>query len=241
MTSSPERSHFVRFPWLPALVVTSGVALGCGSDSNDDVAPGMDAGSDAAASGGAMNDAGSQGGQGGSEAGAGGRCNSVVDQRAPEGALHVAECSVVEYQSNPPASGSHYGIWAAYVSYPFAVPRGYWVHSLEHGAVVITYDCPEGCADEVAMAQAFIDALPADPICSASAERRVILTPDPLLDVRWAASAWEWTLQAECFDAEAFALFYSEHVGRAPEETCADGFDFRSADGGSTIQPGCGE
>jgi hypothetical protein len=102
------------------------------------------------------------------------------------------------------------------------IPRGFWVHSLEHGAVVISYHCPGGCADEVAAAQAFMDTLPAD--CG-STGGWAILTPDPELDVRFAASAWGFTLRSSCFERDAFSAFYAEHHNNAPESICGGGTD----------------
>jgi hypothetical protein len=97
------------------------------------------------------------------------------------------------------------------------------VHSLEHGAVVLFYDCPEGCADEVDAAQAFIDDLPADPRCSSDVERQVILVPRPGLGARWAAASWGYSLVSSCFDADAFRHFYEKRVGNGPEDLCNQG------------------
>ncbi len=141
---------------------------------------------------------------------------------------HVAACSEVSYD-NPPAGGPHYPQWAAFQSFTFPVPRGFWVHDLEHGAVVYSYNCSdsaEGCPEEVARVQAMIDALPGDPACSAATPRRVVLTPDPLLDVRWGVSAWGFTLRANCVDTERFRQFYLNHFARGPEDLCNAGTDF---------------
>jgi hypothetical protein len=139
-----------------------------------------------------------------------------------EGAQHVPICSPITYATNPPSSGDHYPSWADYRTYDRPILRGFWVHSLEHGAVVITYNCPGGCSAEVAAAQAFIDGLPTD--CGPMA-RRVILTPDPDLDVRFAASAWGFTLRANCFDRDAFSSFFAAHYDHAPESICGGGTD----------------
>ena len=89
--------------------------------------------------------------------------------------------------------------------------------------VVIVYNCGSaGCADEVARAQAFIDALPLDS-ARLPVDRRVILAPDPTLPVRWAASAWTWTLRADCFDETAFRQFYTDHYDQAAESICSGG------------------
>ena len=139
---------------------------------------------------------------------------------------HLQPCSPVSYTENPPAGGEHYWTWAAFGSYAFPVPRGFWVHDLEHGAVVFSYNCPEGCEEEVRNVQALIDALPVDPLCPSATPRRVVLTPDPLLDVRWGLSAWGHTLRAQCVDAERFRAFYLNHFGLAPEQLCAAGSTF---------------
>ena len=46
----------------------------------------------------------------------------------------------------------------------------------------------------------------------------MILAPDPTLPVRWAASAWTWTLRADCFDETAFRQFYADHYDHGPGE-----------------------
>ncbi len=151
---------------------------------------------------------------------AGGSCNVVPKTVTGLTAFHLDPCTPIDYPDNPPAGGNHYYVWAAYQSYPFVVPRGFWVHDLEHGGIVYTYNCPDGCDDEVAQMQALIDALPVDPTCLSSLQqppRRVVLTPDPLLNVRWAASAWGHTIAADCLDTDRFTQFYLNHFGQGPE------------------------
>lgn len=153
-----------------------------------------------------------------------GECDVRVTERAPTEFTHVANCTELAFDTDPPSGGQHYQSWAAFGVYDFPVPPGFLVHSLEHGAVVLWYNCPEGCADEVAQAEAFITGLPADPTCAGtSARQRVILTPSPALGARWAASAWGWTLTASCFDAARFGDFYTEHYRRAREDLCTPG------------------
>ena len=171
-----------------------------------------------------MGDAPSHGS--GAEDAPGGVCNVEPTTVTGLEQLHLAVCSEVSYPDNPPAGGNHYSTWAAFQSYSFPVPRGFWVHDLEHGAIVFSYNCPQGCADEVAQVQALIDALPADPACSPATPRRVVLTPDPLLDVRWGVSSWGFTLRATCVDPERFREFYLNHFARAPEDLCNPGSNF---------------
>ncbi len=157
-----------------------------------------------------------------------GKCDAVEQEQAIEGFTHVDVCSYVEYFTKPPSSGDHYPIWAAYKTYTTAIPEGFFVHNLEHGAIVLTYNCPNGCAADVAAAQAMIDALPDDPDCAAqgsTVRRRTLMTPDPKLDVPFAASAWGWTLRAKCFDTDAFRAFALRHYNQGREDICSDGDD----------------
>jgi hypothetical protein len=151
-------------------------------------------------------------------------CTAVIEGHADEGFNHIACAGPTSYGTVPPSSGNHFPKWPDYKIYDQPIPWGNLVHALEHGGVDIVYNCPDGCADEVARAQAFIAALPADPLCTTPDVRRVILAPDPTLpaDVRWAASAWTWTLRASCFSETAFASFVRDHYGHGPEPTCAE-------------------
>lgn len=153
------------------------------------------------------------------------QCVSTVEQHADEGATHVACTQPVTYASNPPSSGNHYSCWAAYQTYTTPIPWGNLVHSMEHGAIVMVYNCPDGCAADVASMQAFIDGLPLDADCSPSlGKNRMILMPDPDLDVRFAATAWDWTLKSNCFDPAAFRQFFDQHYDHGREVICSDGW-----------------
>jgi len=168
-----------------------------------------------------------------------GTCDAVVQQHAIEGRTHIPVCSYAPYDTKPPSSGNHYPIWAAYKTYTAPIPEGFFVHNLEHGTIVLTYNCPNGCAADVTAAQAMLDALPDDPTCVALGEgvrRRSLMTPDPNLDVPFAASAWGWTLRANCFDTTTFQAFALAHYNQGPEDLCNDGEDVSSG-----LAAGCGD
>jgi len=157
-----------------------------------------------------------------------GPCGAVVQQQAIEGFTHVAVCSVVDYGTKPPSSGNHYPIWAAYKNYTTPVPEGFWVHNLEHGTIVLSYNCPNGCDSDVTAAAQMLAGLPEDPECVSLGQgvaRRSLMTPDPKLDVTFAASAWGWTLRAACFDPVAFQAFAIAHYKQGREDICEDGED----------------
>lgn len=54
---------------------------------------------------------------------------------------HVTDIFGVKYTSNPPTSGSHFAVWAKPGVYNRFISDGYFIHSMEHGYVVIWYDC----------------------------------------------------------------------------------------------------
>jgi hypothetical protein len=166
-------------------------------------------------------------------------CDTTIARYPLDPGIHVSTCFPITWSTNPPTSGPHYPIWAAFKTYDAPIPRGFWVHAMEHGAIVLAYNCPSGCDAEVAALQAFVDARPVDPLCAPSVRRRVVIVPDPQLDVRFAAAAWGWALKSNCFDLGMLAPFYDAHYAQAPENTCADGVDVSAADAG--IPANCGE
>lgn len=173
------------------------------------------------------------------DVGEGGPCHAYEHAEFVSTAAHVANCSPLTFTSHPPSGGPHYGTWAHFGEYDWPLPPGFWVHDLEHGAIVLLYDCPAGCDAEVTAARAFMAGLPVDPLCpeGGDVQRRVLLVPFAGLGSRWGGAAWGFTFHAECFDPVAFHAFYDAHYGLGTEATCADGFRFGAGDGGSPL--GC--
>jgi hypothetical protein len=166
-------------------------------------------------------------------------CTTTVTQYAVDPSPHITECFPVQYPTNPPTSGPHYPIWAQFKTYTVPVPRGFYVHDLEHGSIVVAYNCPDGCAAELAQLQTFLDARPMDPECIAPTKSRLVVTPDPLLDVRFAAAAWGWSLKSDCFDLAMLGPFMDAHYGHGSEDFCTDGIDVTAPDAG--IPANCGQ
>ncbi len=83
----------------------------------------------------------------------------------------------VTYEQTPPAGGEHAGVWLNCGTYAAPVPNENAVHSMEHGAVWVTYK-PDLPADQV---QALKDAMPAT---------YAVLSPHPDVKAPVVASAW---------------------------------------------------
>ncbi len=153
-------------------------------------------------------------------------CEVIIDTPPLQPAQHVPVNTPIQYSSNPPSSGPHYAIWAAYTEYAQAVDSRYLVHNLEHGALVLQYKCAGDCPDTVKALRQVRDAIPDDPLCTSRGDGlrvRVIIAPSPDLDVPVAASVWGWTYKAQCVDIPTLTAFAREHYGQGEEATCANG------------------
>lgn len=58
-----------------------------------------------------------------------------------QGRDHVTENTQVDYNSNPPTSGPHSELWEKAGIYDRVLADSRLVHSLEHGYVVVSYNC----------------------------------------------------------------------------------------------------
>ena len=136
-----------------------------------------------------------------------------------EGWAHVPEGTPITYMSNPPASGPHYPVWLRYEEYTQPMARGYWVHNLEHGAIVVLYrqDAP---GNVIAETIASFRAIPPDPACG---PRRALLTPDPLLPWPAAVVAADFVMRADNASTQVILEFVSARRGRGPEQVCDQG------------------
>ena len=115
----------------------------------------------------------------------------------------------IDYSVTPPAGGPHDPCWADFGVHDEPVEDDNFVHDLEHGAVVILWNCPDGCGAE----QASIDAL------VPTLGEFALSTPYSEMESPFAVVAWEHRLLLGCFDADATSTYYAEHVDQGPEST----------------------
>jgi hypothetical protein len=135
--------------------------------------------------------------------------DAIGKQHCSEGVAHREQGSAIDWQSNPPHSGPHYPAAAGWGSYEEPAPRGAWVHSLEHGAIVLLYNCESGCDSDIALF---------GEVMAERSDARIVLTPDPELeDSRFAAVSWTWVYETDELDLETLLCFVDQHEGNAPE------------------------
>jgi hypothetical protein len=148
-------------------------------------------------------------------------CSAAVQAVPDEGRVHVAYGTPVAYVHNPPASGPHWPSPAPWGVHPELLAKEYWVHNLEHGGVVLLYNCPGGdggavnaCPNEIALLTAIMQAQRPDKYN----EVRMVLTQDPDLPTRFAAVAWDWAWTGDAIDPAAIQCFINARYGRGPED-----------------------
>ena len=108
--------------------------------------------------------------------------------------------TAVDYPQSPPAGGDHNAAWLNCGVYTEPVPNENAVHSLEHGAVWITYD-PAIPAEDVATLQAFADN-----------QSYVLVSPYEGLDSAVAVSAWGYQLKVDSVDDERLPIFIQKYL-----------------------------
>ena len=108
--------------------------------------------------------------------------------------------TTVDYPQSPPAGGDHNAAWLNCGVYTEPVPNENAVHSLEHGAVWITYD-PALPAEDVATLQAFADN-----------QSYVLVSPYEGLDSPVAISAWGYQLKVDSVDDERLPVFLQKYL-----------------------------
>jgi hypothetical protein len=119
---------------------------------------------------------------------------------------HAHVSGTVTYDRVPPAGGAHNPVQLNCGVYTQAVPNENAVHSLEHGAVWITYR-PNLLADQVAVLQRLVKSN------YVGTEKYLILSPYPGLPSPIVASAWGAQLSVDAASDSRLADFIHHFAG----------------------------
>jgi hypothetical protein len=118
-----------------------------------------------------------------------------------------------------PASGNHWGAWAKWGAiYTRPVKRGFYLHNLEHGGLVLSYGC--SAPTESAECAEAADNLTA--LANTFGEYRVIVTPDPQQPELYGIRGWRVGYQSECFNEQRMLDFMGDNFRNGREDTDAD-------------------
>ncbi|WP_194396142.1 DUF3105 domain-containing protein [Microbacterium atlanticum] len=119
--------------------------------------------------------------------------------------------TAVDYEQTPPAGGDHNAIWLNCGVYTQPVPNENAVHSLEHGAVWVTYDPAQVSDDDIAALEAQLPST------------YTVLSPYEGMDSPIAVSAWNAQLKVDEADDERIEQFIRAYwrSTNAPEPNAA--------------------
>lgn len=150
------------------------------------------------------------------------------------GRAHVVGTKV-KYNSNPPTSGDHYATWAKSGVHDEPTEDEYLVHSLEHGYVIISYNCENKTQATALKKDTNVTSAPGEEEfnkdCVLLVEDlkekvkkdswKLILIPRPNLDTDFALTAWGRIDKFNTKDAsmERVNNFIDAFRNRGPEQT----------------------
>ncbi len=133
------------------------------------------------------------------------------DEISDLGRGHIPDGTQLQFDSNPPTSGQHYDKWITRGIYDKPQPDGNLVHSLEHGAVILSYkvDLPNEDVEKIKS------------VFSSVSVSKKIMVPRDNLDVPVALTSWGRLLKLQTIDATSEAKikeFMETNEDRGPEK-----------------------
>lgn len=160
---------------------------------------------------------------------------------------HVADEIEVQYNSNPPTSGSHNADWIRKGVYSHPENDRYLIHSLEHGFVIMSYNCDfaqsliptayahlgeeeEATSSSIATGSARLsEAFKSDDcqklkdglvsVYNKKGQKKLIVVPRPNLDSKLALTAWRRIDKFNELDIARIEKFIDTHRDKGPEQT----------------------
>ena len=131
-------------------------------------------------------------------------CGGCEEVQSVKGGDHTR--APITYPDPPPTGGPHNPCWARWGVHDAPVGAERWVHNLEHGGVVLLYNCPAGCPAELAQLKQFV-----------TTHKSTLLTAYDMLPVRFAIISWGHRLVADCADIATFEAFYAANFDHGAE------------------------
>ena len=130
-----------------------------------------------------------------------------------EGNAHVGDGEAITYKNYPPTSGTHYNTPLQAGFYDTTQQEGNFVHSLEHGYIVIYYkpDLP------AATKQQLKDAYSKLPLGKYGKSKAVIV-PYTNMPTPMAIAAWDRLMLLNTFNYDEIQAFYQQYVDKGPED-----------------------
>jgi hypothetical protein len=141
-----------------------------------------------------------------------------------QGQTHIDKAEKhVEYNSKPPTSGPHWNLAGeapvAWGIYKVQIPDEGQIHNLEHGGVIISYNCTD-CPELVEQLEGFYNGwTPANRLPLFPNSTKVIVAPYYTMSTRIALTAWGRIDTFDQYDEERIIKFIDAWRGKGPEPT----------------------
>lgn len=134
---------------------------------------------------------------------------------------HIQEgMAATDWPSDPPTSGQHYGQWAPAGFYDEAIPDGYLVHDMEHGYVIVYYNCAVTDTDCQTFKTAIESAIAAAGVDASTNTVKVIAVPRAEMENPVTYASWGHLYRPEAFVAEELVTYiqtFRSNASYAPE------------------------
>ncbi len=140
--------------------------------------------------------------------------NGLGTPMPDEGNTHVSDGEAITYKNYPPSSGTHYSTPEGAGFYTSTVAEGNFVHSLEHGYIVLYYkpDLPDATKQQL---KALMTTLPLDKY---SKVKMVIVPYSTGMTTPLAIAAWDRLLPMSDYNFDVIKTFYQQYVDKGPED-----------------------
>lgn len=147
---------------------------------------------------------------------------------------HIEIGKEVQYNSNPPTSGSHYPDWVRAGIYENERDDRNLVHSLEHGYVILSAKCNTSTSLSAGMQSEKLEEATESgevnveckqrkdqltKVYEKKGKRKLIVVPRENLDTNFALTAWTYIDKFDTFDAARIEKFIDAHLNQGPERT----------------------
>ncbi len=118
------------------------------------------------------------------------------------------------YNSNPPTSGPHLPNWSNWGLFTEKLPDELQIHNLEHGGIIMQYDCTTGCPAAINALSGYARKYPPQNFTG------ILLAPRQGLPegARLALTAWGNRLLLKSVDVDKINQFISTFIGKGPEK-----------------------
>jgi hypothetical protein len=130
-----------------------------------------------------------------------------------EGNTHVGDGEPITYKNYPPSSGTHYNSPSDAGFYDTTLAEGNFVHSLEHGYIVLYYkpDIPAATKQQL---KDLMTQLPNGKY----GKVKLVIVPYTNMSTPLAIAAWDRLLLLKSFNADEVKTFYQQWVDKGPED-----------------------